>query len=106
MRELIPACAKEGYGEYRTHILFAYQVARTYGWGDQALRKFNKKIKDALDQMASWRRGGMAFGQRRIEKRGGRFMGKREVGRLVPSCEDCSLSRDPITARDSHKWIR
>lgn len=49
MRELIRDCAKAGYGEYRTHILFADQVARTYGWGDQALMRVNESIKDALD---------------------------------------------------------
>ncbi|KAF2267574.1 glycolate oxidase [Lojkania enalia] len=49
MRELIAAAANEGYGEYRTHILFADQVARTYSWGDNALMRFNETIKDALD---------------------------------------------------------
>lgn len=33
----------------RTHILFQDQVARTYGWNDQALMKVNESIKDALD---------------------------------------------------------
>ncbi|KAL4922117.1 hypothetical protein BDW62DRAFT_217935 [Aspergillus aurantiobrunneus] len=49
MSELIAECAKEGYGEYRTHLLFADQVAATYGWNNQALRRFNETIKDALD---------------------------------------------------------
>lgn len=49
LRELIRDCAKEGYGEYRTHLLFQDQVARTYGWGDQALMRVNESIKDALD---------------------------------------------------------
>ncbi|KAL3489208.1 hypothetical protein BJX62DRAFT_252752 [Aspergillus germanicus] len=49
MRELIAECAAEGYGEYRTHLLFADQVAATYGWNNQALRRFNETIKDALD---------------------------------------------------------
>jgi len=49
MRELIATCAAEGYGEYRTHILFADMVAQTYSWNNQALRKFNETIKDALD---------------------------------------------------------
>ncbi|KAL4790922.1 hypothetical protein BDV19DRAFT_401729 [Aspergillus venezuelensis] len=49
MRELIAACAKEGYGEYRTHVLFADQVAATYGWNNQALRRLNETLKDALD---------------------------------------------------------
>ncbi|KAF2709993.1 vanillyl alcohol oxidase [Pleomassaria siparia CBS 279.74] len=49
MRELIVATASEGYGEYRTHLLFADQVARTYSWGNNALMRFNETIKDALD---------------------------------------------------------
>jgi FAD/FMN-containing dehydrogenase len=49
MREMIAAAAKEGFGEYRTHILFADQVAETYSWNNQALRRFNETIKDALD---------------------------------------------------------
>lgn len=67
MRECIDACAREGYGEYvccpnlfnlldadveyryRTHLLFADQVARTYSFGDQALLRVNEAIKDALD---------------------------------------------------------
>ncbi|KAH8899885.1 glycolate oxidase [Thozetella sp. PMI_491] len=49
MREMIAACAARGFGEYRTHLLFADQVARTYSWGDQALMRFNETIKDALD---------------------------------------------------------
>lgn len=49
MREMIAACAKEGFGEYRTHLLFADQIAWTYGWGNQALLRFNETLKDALD---------------------------------------------------------
>ncbi|KUJ19925.1 glycolate oxidase [Mollisia scopiformis] len=49
MREMISEAAKEGFGEYRTHLLFADQVAKTYGWNGGALRRFNETIKDALD---------------------------------------------------------
>jgi len=49
MRELIATAAKEGYGEYRTHLLFADQVAGTYSWNNHALMRFNETIKDALD---------------------------------------------------------
>lgn len=49
MRELILECAREGYGEYRTHVLFADQVAGTYNWNNNALMRFNQTIKDALD---------------------------------------------------------
>ena len=49
MREMIGEAAKLGYGEYRTHLLFADQVAETYSWNNGALRRFNETIKDALD---------------------------------------------------------
>lgn len=49
MREMIREAARLGYGEYRTHLLFADQVAETYSWNGGALRKFNETIKDALD---------------------------------------------------------
>jgi len=49
MKEMIREAAKEGFGEYRTHLLFADQVAETYSWGEGALRRFNECVKDALD---------------------------------------------------------
>ncbi|CAK7229628.1 hypothetical protein SBRCBS47491_007315 [Sporothrix bragantina] len=49
MRKMIAACAARGFGEYRTHLLFADQVARTYSWGGQALLRFHETIKDAVD---------------------------------------------------------
>ena len=49
MRELIAEAAREGYGEYRTHLLFADQVAETYSWNNGALRRFNEMLKDAID---------------------------------------------------------
>ncbi|KAI0172496.1 vanillyl alcohol oxidase [Hypoxylon sp. FL1284] len=49
MREMIDECAAKGYGEYRTHLLFADQVAGTYNWNNSALMNFNEKIKDVLD---------------------------------------------------------
>lgn len=49
MREMIAEAAKEGFGEYRTHLLFADQVADTYNWNGGALRKFNEGLKDAVD---------------------------------------------------------
>jgi hypothetical protein len=49
MREMIASAAEEGFGEYRTHLVFADQVAQTYNWNNGALGKFNEVIKDALD---------------------------------------------------------
>ncbi len=49
MREMIDECAAKGFGEYRTHLLFADQVASTYNWNNSALMRFNETIKDVLD---------------------------------------------------------
>jgi hypothetical protein len=49
MRSLIDDAAKEGYGEYRTHLLLSDQVAGTYSWNNNALMKLNEKLKDCLD---------------------------------------------------------
>ncbi|KAI2604813.1 vanillyl alcohol oxidase [Hypoxylon fragiforme] len=49
MREMITECAALGFGEYRTHLLFADQVASTYNWNNSALMTFNETLKDALD---------------------------------------------------------
>uniref|UniRef100_A0A093Y2F0 Vanillyl-alcohol oxidase n=1 Tax=Talaromyces marneffei PM1 TaxID=1077442 RepID=A0A093Y2F0_TALMA len=49
MRTLIDDAAKEGYGEYRTHLLLSDQVAGTYSWNNSALMKLNEKMKDCLD---------------------------------------------------------
>ena len=46
---LIEDFAKEGYGEYRTHIDFMDQVAQTYDWNDHALLRLQERIKDGLD---------------------------------------------------------
>lgn len=49
LREMIDDAAKEGYGEYRTHLVLMDQVAGTYNWNDDALMKFHERLKDALD---------------------------------------------------------
>ncbi|KAK4155379.1 hypothetical protein C8A00DRAFT_13594 [Chaetomidium leptoderma] len=49
LRDLVEEAAREGYGEYRTHLVLMDQVAGTYAWNDGALMKFNQRLKDALD---------------------------------------------------------
>ena len=46
---LIREAAKQGYGEYRTHLDFMDEVAGTYNWNNGALAKVNQRLKDALD---------------------------------------------------------
>lgn len=38
-----------GYGEYRTHLTFMDDVAATFDYNNQALRRLNERVKDALD---------------------------------------------------------
>lgn len=46
---MVDDAAKEGYGEYRTHLLLADQVAGTYSWNNHAQMRFNEQLKDSLD---------------------------------------------------------
>ncbi|KAL4889082.1 hypothetical protein BDV59DRAFT_205507 [Aspergillus ambiguus] len=49
IRGLIQEAADLGYGEYRTHLVFQDQVAKTYGWNHDALMRMHNSVKDALD---------------------------------------------------------
>jgi hypothetical protein len=77
MKELIEQCAKEGYGEYRTHVLFADQVAATYKWGNNALMYFNETIKDALDPNGIMAPGRNGIWPNRFRGRGWELLGDR-----------------------------
>ncbi len=46
---LVNEAAAAGYGEYRTHIAFMDQIAKTYNWNNGAQLKFQELLKDALD---------------------------------------------------------
>jgi 4-cresol dehydrogenase (hydroxylating) flavoprotein subunit len=48
-KALVRPAAQLGYGEYRAHLDFMDLVAEQYDFNDHALRRFNEKIKDALD---------------------------------------------------------
>jgi len=48
-REMIKIAASYGWGEYRTHALFQKDVMDVYDFNDNALRRLNETIKDALD---------------------------------------------------------
>ncbi|MGX7895995.1 FAD-binding oxidoreductase [Tsuneonella sp. HG222] len=48
-KQLVAKAAENGWGEYRTPIMFQDLVARTYSFGDHALLKFQEKLKDATD---------------------------------------------------------
>jgi 4-cresol dehydrogenase (hydroxylating) flavoprotein subunit len=46
---LVREGAAEGYGEYRTHLAFMDLVAEQFDFNDGAMRRFNARIKAALD---------------------------------------------------------
>lgn len=49
VKELIQVCAEHGWGEYRTAPAFQDAVMDTYSFNNNALRRVNETIKDALD---------------------------------------------------------
>ena len=46
---LVKDAAGQGYGEYRTHLSYMDEVAGTFSYNDHALRRFNERVKDAID---------------------------------------------------------
>ena len=48
-RRLIKEAAARGYGEFRTHNALMDDVAATYNWNDNAILRFQEKLKDAID---------------------------------------------------------
>ena len=48
-KHLVKVSAENGWGEYRTHIVFMDTVAEAYSFNNHALRRFNETLKDAID---------------------------------------------------------
>ena len=46
---LIREAANKGYGEYRTHLAYMDDVAATYDFNNNALLRFQEKLKDVID---------------------------------------------------------
>ncbi len=46
---LVDDAARAGYGEYRTHLTYMDQVARSFDFNRHALLRLNEKLKDAID---------------------------------------------------------
>jgi 4-cresol dehydrogenase (hydroxylating) flavoprotein subunit len=46
---LRPIVERAGYGEYRAHLEVMDLVAEQYDFNDHAQRRFNERLKDALD---------------------------------------------------------
>jgi 4-cresol dehydrogenase (hydroxylating) len=46
---LVADAAAQGYAEYRTHLDYMDDVAATFDFNNHALRRFNERIKDAID---------------------------------------------------------
>jgi len=70
---LIDATAKAGYGEYRTHLGWMDRVMDTFDFNNNALRRFDEKIKDALDPngiLAPGKQGVWPAAYRALKKEG------------------------------------
>ena len=48
---LIRTAAANGWGEYRTHTLWYDEVAQSYAYNDNAMRRWNETVKDAVDPL-------------------------------------------------------
>ena len=83
-REMIADAAKEGYGEYRTHLVFADQVAKTYDWNDGALGRLNESLKDALDPNGILAPGRNGIWPRRFRDKSWEILGNDERERSAP----------------------
>lgn len=49
IKTLIDDCARQGWGEYRTHLAAMDQIMDTYSFNNDVLRRFNETIKNAVD---------------------------------------------------------
>ena len=49
VRRLIVEGGERGYGEYRTPVVFMDDAARAFDFNDNALLRFNERLKDFLD---------------------------------------------------------
>ncbi|OAL54234.1 FAD-linked oxidase-like protein [Pyrenochaeta sp. DS3sAY3a] len=67
---LIDDAAKEGYGEYRTHLCYMDQIASVYNWGGGASLKFNEQLKDSLDPNGILAPGKSGIWPKRLRGRG------------------------------------
>lgn len=47
--ECVRVAAREGYGEYRTHVAFMDLVQEMFGWNNHAQRRLQEQLKDTLD---------------------------------------------------------
>ena len=47
--KLVDEAAGAGFGEYRTHLAFMDQIAKTYKHNDGALWDLHHRLKDVLD---------------------------------------------------------
>ena len=74
-RDMIDDAAKLGYGEYRTHLALADQVAGTYNWNGNALMKFNESMKDMLDPNGILAPGRCGIWPKRYRDRGWELKG-------------------------------
>jgi hypothetical protein len=78
LRAMVDDAAKEGYGEYRTHLALMDQVAATYSWNEGSLGKLNERLKDALDPNGILAPGRCGVWPKRYRGRGWEILGEKD----------------------------
>jgi 4-cresol dehydrogenase (hydroxylating) len=67
---LIKVAAENGWGEYRTHSLWYDEVASSYAFGGNAIRRLNQQVKDAIDPNGILAPGKMGIWPKRFREGG------------------------------------
>ncbi|KAJ9493574.1 hypothetical protein H2202_010948 [Exophiala xenobiotica] len=93
MRGMIKDAAAEGFGEYRTHLLFQDQVAATYNWNNNSLLRFQELLKDSLDPNGILAPGRSGIWPKKYRGKGWELRGDDLESRTEG--EECVLSTEP-----------